>query len=257
MQYKEFQSRVRQDFKLDLESYKETQLLRRLGVFMARQQITLNDFSGLYQFMKKSPANYNSFLDFLTINVTQFYRDEKMFAVLEKDIMTRLLGQSKSLRIWSAACSNGAEPYSVAIMLAEKTPGMQHRIEATDIDPNILKLALEGRYTEDIVKNLGPSRLGRHFSKTGNLYFIKDNIKSMVTFKRHDLLIDQYNSGYDLIICRNVAIYFTSEAQKKIYSGFSKALKPGGFLFIGGSEMIMNASDYNFQRIFPCFYQRS
>lgn len=257
MQYKEFQARVRQDFKLDLESYKETQLLRRLGVFMARHQININDFSGLYQFMRQSPANYNSFLDFLTINVTQFFRDEKIFAVLEKDIMNRLLEKSKSLKIWSAACSNGAEPYSVAIMLTEKSPGMQHRIEATDIDPNILKSALEGRYAEDIVKNLGSSRLGRHFSKSGNCYCIKDNIKSMVAFKRHDLLIDQFGSGYDLIICRNVTIYFTSDAQKKVYSGFGRALKPGGFLFIGGSEMIMNASDYNFKRISPCFYQRS
>lgn len=254
MDFEEFKRRVLVSFRLDLNSYKETQLKRRLDGYLTRQKI--KSYSELFQQLTSDRRAYQTFLDHLTINVTEFFRDPHRWLELEKKILPEILQSRGIIKVWSAACSIGAEPYSLAIMLNELSPARIHRLDATDIDKTILDTAIVGEYGQDAVRNVSKERLVKYFTVQGNSYLINENIKKKVSFKRHDLLADNYGNGYDLIVCRNVTIYFTREAQDKINKGFSQSLNPGGFLFIGGSEMIFNYQDMDMEKVYPCFYRK-
>ncbi|GBF33211.1 chemotaxis protein methyltransferase CheR [Desulfocucumis palustris] len=254
MDFTEFQRRMLSQFRLDLLSYKENQLKRRLEGMMARQKIA--SYGDLFSLLREDRMAYETFLDQLTINVSEFFRDPLRWAELQKTVLPGLLQARNTLKIWSAACSNGPEPYSLAILLDEISPGKNHRLEASDIDKNILNAAAVGKYNQDMVRNVNPERLNKYFTKENNYYLVKDSVKRKVTFKRHDLLTEPYGQGYDLIVCRNVTIYFTREAQDRINSKFSQALTSGGILFIGGSEMIFNYQELGLEKLLPCFYRK-
>ncbi|HOV80825.1 MAG TPA: protein-glutamate O-methyltransferase CheR [Bacillota bacterium] len=256
MDFAAFKERVRTSFRLDLNSYKENQLKRRLDSLMTKQKITAGDYAGFLRMLASDRKAYVEFLDTLTINVSEFFRDKLMFKFLEEKVFPAFLERKKMLKIWSAACSSGAEPYSLAIILEEITPGRRHHIEGTDIDANILKAAAEARYNQEQVRNVSGERLAKYFTRNGNFYLLDEKIKQKVSFRQHDLLIDHYGWGYDLIACRNVAIYFTREAQEKLNEKFYKALNPGGVLFIGASEMIFNYHEIGFDKLASCFYRK-
>jgi len=254
MQFSEFKNKIYQKFGLDLNSYKENQLKRRLDNLLEKRKI--RDYKEFFNLLCTKREEYHNFLDYLTINVTEFFRDPRMFQILETKVVPELLSKSPNLKVWSAACSTGAEPYSVSIILYEKSPRKTYRIDATDLDQSILQKAREGRYKADALKNESKQRLEKYFIRQGDEYIIKQEIKSKVYFKQHDLLADKYPTGYDLILCRNVTIYFTREAQDKINKQFANSLKPGGYLFIGGSETIFNSEKFGLKKVFPCFYRR-
>ncbi|MCL6611823.1 MAG: protein-glutamate O-methyltransferase CheR [Peptococcaceae bacterium] len=254
MDFGEFKRRMLAHFRLDLHSYKETQLKRRIDSFLLRKKI--NGYADLFKLIAADRQAYEMFLDHLTINVSEFFRDPHRWQDLEKIILPGLLQGRGTLKIWSAACSIGAEPYSLGILLDELSPGRAHRIDATDIDKNILEKARAGRYNQDVVRNVSRERMARYFTVSDGSYLINENIKRKVSFSRHDLLTDDYPQGYDLIVCRNVTIYFTREAQDKINQSFSRSLQPGGLLFIGGSEMIFNHQELGLEKILPCFYRK-
>ncbi len=253
LDFAEFKQRMLMFYRLDLNGYKENQLKRRIEGLMTRQRV--NSFADLFQLLTGSRTAYEGFLDHLTINVSEFFRDAHRWHELEKNILPGLL-EKGTVKIWSAACSIGAEPYSLAILLDELSPGRGHRLDATDIDKTILETARAGRYSPDVVRNVGRERLSRYFTVSGGGYLINDHIKRKVNFRRHDLLTEVYPEGYNLIVCRNVTIYFTREAQDKINKGFSRALQPGGVLFIGGSEMIFNHQVLGLEKIQTCFYRK-
>lgn len=254
MDFAAFKQRIRARFNLDLESYKEKQLQRRIVSLMNRRHIT--DFADYFRLLEGDTQARSEFFDYITINVTEFFRDPRAFATLEKEVLPRLLAEKPVLKIWSAACSNGAEPYSVAILLDELSPARRHRIEATDIDTRILRVAVEGRYAAELLRNVGPARLAKYFRAENGSFVVCDEIKRRVNFRRHDLLTDAYGTGYDLIVCRNVQIYFTREAQHRINSGFARALNPGGVLFLGASESIFEYRELGFERMAMSFYRK-
>lgn len=254
MDFARFKEMVGRAFRLDLNSYKETQLKRRLEAYITRRQ--LSGYDALFQKLQSDRSFYESFLEYLTINVSEFFRDPQRFAELEKVYLPQLLQQKGRLKIWSAACATGAEPYSMAIILEEMTPGRIHHLEATDIDQNILAKAKEGIYPPEAVRNVTPPRLARFFTREGNSYRINETLRRRVTFRRHDLLSDPFGRDYDLILCRNVTIYFTREAQERLNARLAQALAPGGILFIGGSEMIFNYQELGLEKASICFYRR-
>ncbi|GAB6158004.1 protein-glutamate O-methyltransferase CheR [Desulfotomaculum varum] len=249
-----FKEKIYHSFGLDLNSYKENQLKRRLDNLLARKQYT--DYQAFYNYLTSQPQAWHEFLDYLTINVSEFFRDIKMFQTLETKILPELMRQRGSIKIWSAACSNGCEPYSIAIIMEEISPGKRHQIDATDIDNTILRAAAAGVYNADAVRNVPRDRLTKYFSQQQGKYHISGTIKAKVSFKQHNLLADNYPRGYDLIACRNVTIYFTREAQDKVNQKFAQSLNPGGYLFIGGSETIFNYADLGFEKVAPCFYRK-
>ncbi|MCL6635395.1 MAG: protein-glutamate O-methyltransferase CheR [Peptococcaceae bacterium] len=256
MDFALFKEKVGSTFRLNLNAYKENQLKRRLDNLMVKQKVNPGDYAGFFRLLSTDRKAYLDFLDTLTINVSEFFRDRAMFDHLEQKVLPALMEKKSILKIWSAACSSGAEPYSIAIILNELTPGRRHHIEATDIDRNILQAAAVGRYNPDQVRNVSPQRLARYFRREGNFYYLDDKIKKMVSFRHHDLLLDPFGQGYDLIACRNVTIYFTRDAQEKLNARFQRALNPGGVLFIGASEMIFNYQELGFEKIASCFYRK-
>lgn len=251
-----FKEKVRESFRIDLNSYKENQLKRRLDCLRDRLKVSTGDYAEFFELLVADRRKYIEFLDTVTINVSEFLRDKPIFDFLEERVLPSLLEKKNTLKIWSAACSSGAEPYSISMILSELTPGRRHHIEGSDIDSNILRSAAEARYSPDQVKNLSDQRLARYFRQEGNLYCLKDSIKGTVNFHQHDLLVDPFGQGYDLISCRNVTIYFTREAQDKLNRKFKRALNPGGVLFIGASEVIFQYRQLGFEKISTCFYRR-
>ena len=255
MEFGVFKNKVLATFRLDLNSYKEKQLKRRLDSYLSR--LKLNNYGALYNQLATDRRSYEKFLDYLTINVSEFFRDPQRFAELQNNYLPQLAASRNRLKIWSAACSNGSEPYSIAIILEESGLSGRSKIIATDIDKQILHKAEAGRYSREGLKNVSTERLKRYFSQVEQVYAINENIKQNVTFRHHNLLSGDCEQGFDMIVCRNVTIYFTKEAQDGMYKMFNRSLNPGGILFIGGSEMIFNYRELEFEKLSTCFYQKA
>ncbi|ACX53099.1 MCP methyltransferase, CheR-type [Ammonifex degensii KC4] len=254
MDFYTFREKVREQLGFDLGSYKENQLRRRLEAFMLRQGIP--SYEEYLERLKRDPRSFQELVAYLTISVTEFFRDPHLFKLLEDKVLPELLQERFLLKIWSAACANGAEPYSVVMILEDLTPGRRHRIEATDVNPRILAVAREGVYSADLLRHVDSRRLAKYFTPLDGRYAFRPEYRSRVFFRQHDLLRDSYGQEYDLILCRNVLIYFTKEAQDRVLMGFQRALRPGGYLFLGGSETILNYREMGFERRFPSIYQK-
>ena len=167
------------------------------------------------------------------------------------------------LRVWSAGCSHGHEPYSLAITLAEVTGFYRrHYILGTDIDRSALERAQTGGpYTDEEATKVPPPLLDRYFARHpsgnhGDGHYIIESLRRRMSFRYQNLLADPFERGFDLIVCRNVVIYFTAEVKDRLYKRFYEALRPGGVLFVGGTEIISKASDLGFETAGISFYRR-
>lgn len=251
----EFKRKLKSKTDIDLDLYKEPQMKRRIGNLVNRS--AAKSFVEYFDTVAKDKDEFAAFIEYLTINVSEFYRTPDKFAKLETDVIPDLLKRSPKLNIWSAGCSIGAEPYSLSMIMKELTPGKQHRILATDLDIEILAKAKKGVYMENEIKSLSPERRKKYFDALPDSKFaVKEDIKSCIEFKRHNLLKDPFEKGFDLILCRNVVIYFTEEAKDQLYTRFFEALKPGGILFVGATEAILNFRKMGYTSYQPFFYQR-
>lgn len=249
-----FKKWVFREFNIDLTAYKEVQLHRRLNSLLSR--VGVNTFDEYTEILKKDKVQRQKFLDFITINVTEFFRNPELFEELNQTIKNELFDKRKSIKVWSAACSIGAEPYSLAIMLDNMPISIDSRIIATDIDETILKKAKEGIYSTLEVKNIKKEYLSKYFKIDGEKYIISDKIKNMVEFKKHDLILDKYDNNFDLIVCRNVVIYFNQDVKDIIYKKFSNALKKDGLLFVGATESIYNYREYGLTKASTFIYRK-
>ena len=240
---------------IDLHLYKEPQMRRRIGNLVTRSD--LKTFCAYFDDVSADKEKFADFIEYLTINVSEFFRNPDKFDIVEKDVLPMLLKQSPKLNIWSAGCSIGAEPYTLAIILKELTPNVRHRILASDLDVEILAKAKRGIYTDTEIKAMRPDRKAKYFTKTADGKFeINPEIKSMVEFRQHNLLKDPYEKNFHLIVNRNVVIYFTDEAKTQMYTGFFNSLVPGGILFVGATESILNYRQIGFQSYKAFFYKK-
>lgn len=254
MDFNEFHKWVHKELGINLSAYKPEQLNRRINSLMTRVGIkTLDEYS---KAIKNDSEQKQKFLDFITINVTEFFRNPELFADLEKQIVSELLPNNRNLKIWSAACSIGCEPYTLGIILDRIAPNGRHNIIATDIDNTILSKAKIGEYTQNEMKGVKNTDLSKYFKIIDDKYYIESKIKDMVTFKKHDLILDRYDNNFDLIVCRNVVIYFNNDIKQEIYEKFSNSLKKGGLLFVGATESIYNYRDYGFEKASTFIYKK-
>lgn len=253
--YEKFKKDILQLAGIDLNSYKEKQMRRRINTLITKNNVkTYNDYVAL---IKKDKEKFDQFINFLTINVSEFYRNPDQWKILEGQVFPELIKKfGKNLKIWSAACSTGDEPYSLVMALSRQVPLANIKIIATDIDNQVLDTARMGLYNEKSIASVPDDLKKKYFTKVGSSYQISDEIKKRVEFKKHDLLKDPYPSGCNLIVCRNVVIYFTEEAKDVIYQKFHKALQPGGVLFIGSTEQIMNYRELGFDRHKSFFFEK-
>ncbi|MBM7569827.1 CheR family methyltransferase [Aquibacillus albus] len=252
--YHEFIILVQRKTGIDLSLYKEVQMKRRLTSL--RNKKGFSDFSSYFQAISEDQELFDEFLDKITINVSEFFRNYSRWKVLEEKVVPMLVKKNRPLKIWSAACSTGEEPYTIAIILSQYTDVSNIRILATDIDANVLDQARMGRYRENSLQDVPKSMLNIHFTRSGDFYQVNQNIKKCVTFRSHNLLSDPYPANFDLIVCRNVLIYFTEEAKHNIYQKFSQSLFDGGVFFVGSTEQIFNPHQYDFRVLDTFFYQK-
>ncbi len=219
------------------------------------RSVEASDYAGLIKLCEHNPEVYRRFVEHLTINVSEFFRNSNHWEVLKHQIIPELLQSRSPLKVWSAGCSTGEEPYSVAIMMREYFPGQTAKIWATDLDQVVLDKARTGLYSNKAVQGVPPRLLKKYFKEDFD-YQIVEDIKRMVKFEKQDLLEDPFPSDFDLILCRNVVIYFTDEAKEKLYTKFARALRSQGVLFIGSTEQIFQARDLKLRSIATFFYQK-
>jgi chemotaxis protein methyltransferase CheR len=251
--YEAFKCRVKEKVGLDLSSYKEQQMRRRIHQLMQRYNaVDYTSFLG----MLDDAAILSHFTDYLTINTSQFFRDPAIYRALESVVLPERIGRGCETKLWSAGCSLGAEPYSLAMLMKELSARGNWRILATDFDTNILAKAKEGKYADNVVSNLPDKFRKRYFSERDGYLFLDEQIKSLVQFRRQNLLTDRFESAWDVILCRNVFIYFTSETQDALIERFVQSLQPEGWFIIGCSEMISNPARFGLQKVQPAIYRK-
>ena len=215
-----------------------------------------SSFREYFQMINQNQELFNEFLDRMTINVSEFYRNAKRWEILEQKILPQIIKHTSKPKIWSAACSTGEEPYTLAMIFSKYIPLSNVNILATDIDENALSRAKLGIYPERSFNEVPNEMKRKYFSQEGSYYKISDEIKRTVDFKKHNLLADSFGGPFDLIVCRNVLIYFTEEAKDILYNKFSKALNSKGFFFVGSTEQIFNAARYEFESEDTFFYKK-
>ena len=239
---------------IDLNAYKEKQMKRRIDTLIAKHKIV--GYDKYVQAIKDDKIMFDEFVNYLTINVSEFYRNPDQWQLMDKEIIPELINKfGKNLKIWSAACSTGDEPYSLVMALSRHIPLNQIKIYATDLDKQVIAKAKVGLYSEKSIAAVPEDFKKKYFTKIGLSYQISDEIKSRVEFKEHNLLENNYPRDYHMIVCRNVLIYFTEEAKDEVFRKFYKALTPGGILFIGSTEQIINHRDMGYERKNSFYYE--
>lgn len=254
MDYEGFKEEIFKLTKINLSLYKEKQMKRRIDALIKKNNV--NTYKDYVQVLKDNKDLFKEFINYLTINVSEFYRNPDQWEVLEKEIFPLLLSRKKNITIWSSACSTGDEPYTLVMVLNKLLPLSSIKILATDIDLGALEKAQNGIYTSKSLENLPKAMRDKYFTVIGDSFKIKDEVKNCVEFKQFNLLRDPYPKGIDLIVCRNVLIYFTDEAKNDIYKNFNIALNPQGILFVGSTEQLIMANKFNFKSIKTFFYEK-
>ncbi len=240
---------------IDLNAYKEKQMKRRIDTLIAKHKVV--GYDKYVQLLKSDKERFDEFVNYLTINVSEFYRNPDQWQLLDKTIIPELIQKyGKNLKIWSAACSTGDEPYSLVMALSRHIPLNQIKIFATDIDKQVIEKAKAGLYSEKSIAAVPEDLKKKYFTQVGPSYQISNEIKSRVEFKQHNLLKDTYPTGVHMIVCRNVLIYFTEEAKNEVFVKFQRALAPSGILFIGSTEQIINHREIDFERKNSFFYEK-
>lgn len=251
--YEDFINGIHKLTGVDLSLYKEKQMKRRIDSLISGYK-----FKSYDEFLQELSVNkvlYNEFLNYITINVTEFFRNPGQWKILEDEILPYIL--KKDLRIWSAACSTGEEPYSVAMLLTNLIDLNSVTIIATDIDDSVLKKAQEGIYSYESLKKVPSQFVKKYFIKYDDKNFrISEEIKKHISFKKHDLLKDKYPENIDLLICRNVLIYFNDKAKDYIYKRFYDCMSHNGIFFVGSTEQIILPYRYNFEPVKTFFYKK-
>ncbi|TDL34734.1 protein-glutamate O-methyltransferase CheR [Jeotgalibacillus sp. S-D1] len=252
--YSNFIQIIKQQTGIDLSLYKEAQMKRRLTSLYEKRGHS--SFMGYYDAISFNELFFKEFLERITINVSEFYRNPQRWEALDNRILPNLLKGKPKLAAWSAGCSTGEEAYSLAMIMSKRTSLTNVSVLATDIDENALQKAKMGLYSNRLLTDLPESFKEKYFIKQGMFYKLSNELINQVIFDRQNILTSTFNSQFDLIVCRNVMIYFTEEAKYLLYQKLSDALSPGGILFVGSTEQVVNPSKYRLSVVEPFFYRK-
>nr|WP_246101700.1 CheR family methyltransferase [Pedobacter westerhofensis] len=233
----------------DFTLYKKSTIVRRIERRIAFHQLT--DYVDYINFLRENPSEIMQLFNELLIGVTKFFRDRDAFEALKNKLYPILAAKKENdpIRIWIAGCSTGEEAYSIAMLVIEyldtvkltKVPKLQ--IFATDLDPQAIDHARSASYFSNITSEISPERLARFFIKVNEGYVVKKEVREMIVFAQHNLIKDAPFTRLDLLCCRNVLIYLTSELQKKIIPVFHYSLATNGLLFLGPAESVGTFGD--------------
>lgn len=210
----------------------------------------MSSYEEVINALKKDPRGQiaESVIEVMTINETFFFRDDTPFEVFKDKIIPRLIEEAKGrpIKIWSAACSTGQEPYSIAIVMEEykkKTPSLSYEVYASDINNRILAKARQGDYTLlEVGRGLPEDYKNKYFTPDGTHWHINEDIRKKVVFRQHNLRdkFDGVGGPFDIVFLRNVLIYFEQDLKDQILDKTAKVMRPGGYLFLGAAENVYN-----------------
>ena len=234
---------LRQNHGFDFTGYKRSSLMRRLEQRM--QTIAISSYSDYFEYLKVHPQEFNALFNTIDINVTSFFRDAPVWDYVSAQIIPQIIaGKSLSepIRVWSAGCASGEETYTLAIILTHALGVEQFRervqIYATDVDKEALNQARLGSYSSREVVSIPTTLLEQYFEQVAQRYVFRKDLRRSIIFYRHNLIQDAPMSEIDLLVCRNVLIYFNTEAQTRALVRFHFGLKNSGFLLLGKAEML-------------------
>src|SRR5438094_3646985 len=249
----------------DLRQYREGSLLRQVRRRM--HQVRITDFEAYIRYLNGNRDEYAQLLNVILINVSRFFRDPEAWRLVRERILPVLIEEAAtthSLRLWSAGCSSGEEPYTLAMLVAECLRGSQNdydvKIYGTDIDEDALATARAGLYRLEALKDVPRELFDGYFVAEGQAYRIRRDLRKWCIFGRHDLTQDSPLSHIDLLVCRNVLIYFDGQLQERVLPRLQYAVRERGYLFLGKSESALARSrrfvpvDFKwriFQRVTP------
>ena len=253
--YEYFIKEVEKLTQIDLSAYKQNQMKRRNDALITKHKI--DGYESYIRTLKTDKDKFEEFVDYITINVSEFYRNPEQWKYLKEKVFPGLIKDfGQTLKIWSAACSTGDEPYSLVMALSDFVPLNRIQIMATDINWQVIEKAKIGLYSEKSIASVPEDKKKKFFTQNGKFYQISDEVKKCVTFKEHNLLKDPYPKDMHLIVCRNVLIYFTEEAKDEVFQKYYNSLANNGVLFIGSTEQILRYKEMGYKRMDSFFYQK-
>lgn len=247
MAFKKIKRLILEVFHLDCSGYRDEYLKRRFEVRLRATGVAT--FGKYIVYLKHHPEEFHNLLDDLTVNYTMFFRDSTVYTYLQNSLLPKVLNKTSQVRIWSAGCATGEEPYSLAILVSKLLGEEAKRsvtIYAGDIDEAVLSKAANGLYAKNQVSSLDQQSIEKYFVKEGENFRVNDSVKRLIRFERVDLMKPAVHQNLDLILCRNVMIYFSKECQQRIHMNFYQALKNGGYLVIGKSELLTGEPSQRF-----------
>jgi chemotaxis protein methyltransferase CheR len=246
---------VRSLASLDLLQYKRGQMERRLRTFSERLGIaSLGDYLVL---LKRDPDELERFLDRVTINVSQLWRNPEQWTALGSKVIPQLATTGR-IRIWSAGCSYGAECYTLAAVCLERAPEAKIEIKGTDIDPRMLERARAGIFSQDDVRTAPPASLSRWFERAEDGWKAKRELRKVITFEGADLLSMKVPvEAYDMVLCRNVVIYFKEDVRDELHRRLASSLRSGGFLIVGSTERVSSIGELSLTPTQPFIYRKA
>lgn len=253
---------------IDFSLYRHATVARKLDLRL--DETDTRSYTEYLAYLKSHPREIDNLIKALTIKVSNFFRNPLVYELLHSRVLPALISEFGELKVWSLGCASGEEPYSVAMMLYEllRRERETFRVEilSTDVDPEVIKKAVEGEYPESELEEVKKKHLDaffseipaadKHFPGHKRCYTVKDEIKSMVKFECGDIAIKLKEQGtgrgvFHIILCRNVLIYMNRALQQKICSYITDILDPNGYLIIGESETIPETSRNAFVQLYP------
>jgi chemotaxis protein methyltransferase CheR len=245
---------LRQICGIDLTQYRRPQMERRLRSYWER--LGISKLTDALPRLRGDAAQLDDLLDRVTINVSQLWRHPDQWTQLERGLLAELAATGP-VRAWSAGCSYGAEPYTLAAVCRDAIPAASVRILGTDIDQRMIARAKIGDFSDADARSAPPAAMERWFERASDGWRPKQVLRSMVTFEVGDLLkLRPSASSYELIMCRNTVIYFADLIRDELHARFARALRPGGLLVIGGTERISDAPALGLTAIHPFIYRK-
>ena len=247
---------VRRITGIDLLQYKRGQMERRIRTFASKQGVT--DLAAYLKVLQADKTKVDAFLDRVTINVSQLWRNPEQWDLLAKKVLPELAAESGRVRAWSAGSSYGAEAFTLAAVASAAIPRARVTIKGTDIDKRMVERARKGHFSDEDARTAPSALLAKYFDRDGDGYQAKRELVSMCSFEVGDLLRMAVPSGrLDLVLCRNTVIYFNDEVRNALHARLAQALRPGGYLVIGSTERVQDPREMDLTPTHPFVYRKS
>ena len=244
--FEKLKKKVAEDINFQSQYYGEKHLKRR---FTARMRVVgIETFRDYIKHLEKEPEEYTHLIKILTVNVTEWFRDLSVYEFFQKHVLPEVISRkekenTRAIRIWSAGCSDGKEPYSIAMVLQDvlgkKIEDFNIIIYASDIDDDMLAKSKKGWYSSGEMKGIKNEHLRKYFDEEGDGYQIKPELKRLVKFEKIDITTDRRHPSIDILFFRNVGIYFTKELKDMLFMDFYDTLKNGGYFVMGKTESLL------------------